>query len=82
MTRLRNTLTTTLAAVALVAVYAVTQYHQDNVEQRAELQAFKARGCPDSWRGKPFAFSAEDRVNLTRPGTVSLACYYRKGVNT
>lgn len=71
-----------LAVIALLAVYALVQYHDDNVKQRAEINAFKSRGCPSSWRGKPFIFSAEEQVNVLRPGTVSLACYYKAAVQS
>lgn len=71
-----------MAVFALVATYALVQYHQDNVTLRAEVNGYKSRGCPSRWRGKPFIFSAEERINILRPGTVSLACYYKAGVKS
>ena len=76
--RTRNNLTIALALVALFATYAGVQLHNDNVEARAQIQAFNARGCPDKWKGKPFLFSAEENVNVLRPGTSRIACYYSK----
>lgn len=72
-------LTIALGIAALFATYAGVQLYHDNVEQRAKVEALHARGCPDKWRGKPFVFSAEETVNVLRPGTVRVACYYRKG---
>jgi hypothetical protein len=80
--RARGWLTGTLAALALLGIYAGVQLYNDNIEQRAQIQAFNARGCPASWRGKPFAFSAEETLNLMRPGTTRIACYYKLAVKS
>ena len=70
-----------LGAVALVgallAVYAVVDLYNEAVQARAELEQRKAVACPLELHGQQFAFSAYERVNLARPGTAKLVCFYR-----
>jgi len=71
-----------VAVVALVAVYALVQYHDDNVALRAEVQAMKSRGCPASVQGRPFIGARYNEIDLSRPRYSTLACYYKAGVQS
>jgi len=79
---LRAALLPVAAVVALVAVYALVQYHDDNVALRAEVQAAKARGCPATMQGRPFIGSRYSEIDLSRPRYSTLACYYKAGVKS
>ncbi len=68
--------------LALVLVFALVQYHDDNVNLRAEVQAMKSRGCPASIQGRPFIGSQYKEVDLSRPKYATLACYYKTGVKS
>ena len=65
-----------LAVFALLGAYATVQLWDERVELSAEVARLKALACPDELDGKPFKFSAHERVNVLRPGTSRLSCYY------
>jgi len=66
----------------LVFAYLFAQLREENARLHEAQSIDSARGCPSQWRGLPFLFSAEEDLNILRPGTVRIACYYKAGVKT
>ena len=80
---LSNWLLAVVLVLSLMLVYAVCSLAQQNATLQDRLAAYQSRsGCAPAWRGQPFIFSAEENVNLLRPGTTRVACYYKKAVGT
>jgi hypothetical protein len=76
--RARNWLTATATVAALLGVYAVVDLHDRNTTLSNQVAGFQSRGCPETFAGKRFTFSAYETVDLTRPKYARLACYYAK----
>lgn len=72
----RDALPGALFAIALVLIYSVVQWNDDRVNRQET-----ALICPPEVGGLVFTHSGFTRLDLARPGSVSLNCYYarRKG---
>lgn len=73
---IRDALPGALFAALLVLIYAVVQLNDDRTERRE-----KALVCPSEVDGLVFTHSGFTKLDLARPGAISLNCYYsrRKG---
>lgn len=67
-----------LAVFCLILLQGYISLQDERIELSQRVNAFKARGCPETLSGKVFAFSAHETVNLARPGYEVLSCYYRR----
>jgi hypothetical protein len=75
--KLHHTLAVT---AALLGTSAGSILLADELRQPPASLHVTAFRCPPALAGRPFLYQAEEHINLLRPGTVRLACYYRKGV--
>ena len=79
---MRSWVAGTMATIALTAVYAVVQLHDDNIAQDHQINRLRAQACPDTWRDMSLAFVTQESVALERPRYSRIACYYAKGVRS
>lgn len=69
-----------LFAVILVLIYAVVQLNDDNTELRHREAVQTALACPPRLtENLIFTHSGFTKMDLARPGSVRLSCYYARG---
>lgn len=77
---IRGWLTGTLAGLVLVLAYAVAQLNDDLAEARQKEAVQSALLCPPRLGGMIFTHSGFTKLDLARPGSARLSCYYSRGV--
>lgn len=82
LSNLRNYMEVLAAILAVGVAYAMVGLIDENTLLRADIQTMRARACPGSIDGKPFAFLSKADLPKTAPGYIRLTCYYRPGVKS
>lgn len=67
-----------LVVFALLLILALVRVQDEAVTARDELAQRKAVVCPTELDGRKFVFSGYESINLYRPGTSRLICYYKR----